>query len=522
MNRVYKTAVMVTIFSLMEKFLGFIYRIYLSRAIGSEGVGLYQITLSVFALLLTLCSSGIPATVSRLITKYRAEKQFTRVNKVATAGFLITLSIALPVTIIIFIFPKTFAFLFADERCLKLFLVVLPALSINAVYSVLRGIFWGNKDFLPYSVIELIEETVMIVAGIVLVYNATSVLNGANRALIAVAISYVASFTLGVMLFLYRGGKIKKPIAELKPLMLSSIPITAMRTAGSIAGSIISVILPAMLIKSGLSASMATSKFGAFFGMAMPLISSPMSLIGPFTVVLIPQIAESFYKNDKKALSTDIEKSLNITIFLTALTVPVFFCFGEDFGIMLFSSYEGGVYTSRSAYLTILLALSSISTSILNSIGKEVESLITFLISTCFLVFCILFLPRFIGIYALLVGYTLLYGISTILNLVIIAKKTGVRLKTGGFAFYSVIFMIPSAILGILLKKLLINVLGSLFTAIVVSLLILAFNGLFYIVTGLIDYKDLFKRLPNLKNFKLTKRANKRKRFFIINQKPQQ
>ena len=81
MNRVYKTAVMVTIFSLMEKFLGFIYRIYLSRAIGSEGVGLYQITLSVFALLLTLCSSGIPATVSRLITKYRAERQFTRVNK---------------------------------------------------------------------------------------------------------------------------------------------------------------------------------------------------------------------------------------------------------------------------------------------------------------------------------------------------------------------------------------------------------------------------------------------------------
>lgn len=508
MNTVYKTAVTVTVFSLMEKFLGFIYRIYLSRAIGSEGVGLYQITLSVFALLLTLCSSGIPATVSRLITKYRATKDFSRINKVATAGFLITISVALPVTLIIFIFPKTFAFLFADERCLSLFLVILPALTLNSVYSVLRGIFWGNKDFLPYSVIELIEEAVMIVVGIILVLGAKNVVSGANRAIIAVLVSYVVSFTLGVLLFAYRGGKVSPPKSELKPLMLSSLPITAMRTASSVAGSIISVILPAMLIKSGLSASKATSEFGAFFGMAMPLITSPMSLIGPFTVVLIPQIAENFYKNDKNALSSDIEKALNLTIFLTALTVPVFFCFGEDFGILLFSSYEGGIYTSRSCYLTILLSLSSLTTSILNSIGKETETLLSFLVSATLLVASILILPKFIGIYSLLVGYTLLYGVNTVINLALIRKKTGVRLKTGGFAFYSILFMLPSALLGVLLKKLLINHLGSLITSILVCIIILIFNGLFYAVFNLIDYKDLINRLP-LKKKKRTLNAKK-------------
>ena len=72
---IYQTAAYVTIFSVVEKFLGFLYRIVLSRTLGSEGVGLYQIALSVFAVLVTATSSGIPITVSRLITKHRAAKK---------------------------------------------------------------------------------------------------------------------------------------------------------------------------------------------------------------------------------------------------------------------------------------------------------------------------------------------------------------------------------------------------------------------------------------------------------------
>ena len=186
----------------------------------------------------------------------------------------------------------------------------------------------------------------------------------------------------------------------------------------------------------------------------------------------------------------------------------MFFCFGEDFGILLFSSYEGGVYTSRSSYLTILLSLSSLTTSILNSIGKETETLLSFLVSATLLVASILILPKFIGIYSLLVGYTLLYGVNTVINLALIRKKTGVRLKTGGFAFYSILFMLPSALLGVLLKKLLINHLGSLITSILVCIIILIFNGLFYAVFNLIDYKDLINRLP-LKKKKGTLNAKK-------------
>ena len=68
-QNLYRTAAYVTAFSVAEKAFGFLYRIILSRTLGSEGMGIYQIALSVFAVLITAASSGIPLTVSRLITK---------------------------------------------------------------------------------------------------------------------------------------------------------------------------------------------------------------------------------------------------------------------------------------------------------------------------------------------------------------------------------------------------------------------------------------------------------------------
>ena len=60
---------LVTAFSVAERLLGFIYRVFLSRSLGAETVGIYQIALSIIGLIMTITSSGIPITVSRLMAK---------------------------------------------------------------------------------------------------------------------------------------------------------------------------------------------------------------------------------------------------------------------------------------------------------------------------------------------------------------------------------------------------------------------------------------------------------------------
>ena len=76
----------VTIFSVVERLIGFIYRIFLSRTLGAEGIGIYQISLSVIGLLMTITASGIPITVSRMMIKYQASKRNNLENSTVISG----------------------------------------------------------------------------------------------------------------------------------------------------------------------------------------------------------------------------------------------------------------------------------------------------------------------------------------------------------------------------------------------------------------------------------------------------
>lgn len=484
--------IIVTIFSVAEKFLGFIYRIFLSRTIGAEGVGLYQIALSVFAVLLTISCSGTPITVSRLMTKYRAENNPKREQGVITAGLFLALIVSLPLSALLFFGHNYFNFLFTDERCMSVFLIVVPVLSFNSMYAVLRGVFWGNKDFLPYSIIELLEEIVMIIAGIVLISSATTVFDGAKRAGIAVLLSYVFSFTVAVIVFFAKGGKLKNPKKELVPLISSALPITAMRTANSVINSLISIILPLRLVSAGFSSAEALASFGSAFGMAMPLLFIPSTIISSFVLVLVPELSENFYRGKTLALKTDIEKAVKLSVFMACIFIPIFFVLGDEIGVLVFSDAESGIYLSHSALLALPMGISQITTSILNSLGFEKKTLFYYVLSTVFMLVCIWFLPQFIGIYSLIIGFVFVFGLTSVLNIILIYKKSRTKPAIFKFILLGILFLIPSALLGFFAERILINYLGNFLTLLIISPILVVFNGLLFAISGQIDLKSLF------------------------------
>ena len=489
MRKFFKAVAIVTVFSVCEKFLGFLYRIYLSRAIGAEGVGTYQVALSVFAFLLTLICSGTPVTLSRLMTKYRSENDEVRVAKVTAAAISFTLFLAVPVCVVCYLLGNNLSFLFADERSLKVFFILLPGLIFTSVYSVLRGVFWGNKDFLPYSVIELLEEICMIIVGIIVITAMHDKANGALGAGIAVISSYVLSFTLAAIVFIARKNKLASPKTELKPLILASTPVTAMRTVNSLAVSLVSVVLPHRLIAAGYSESQAMTLFGAAAGQAIPLLFIPTTLIGSFTLVLIPEISENYYRKNNLSLKNDVEKAIKFTSLITCFFVPVFFVCGKQIGILVFDSPECGEYLTASAFLMLFMGLSNITTSILNSIGCEVQALLFCVAGGVLMLASIWFLPAYVGIYALLIGFSFVYVITTILNLVLLKKKCPVKPRLIKYLISSAAITLPTLILGEMIESLLTNILGIFFTFFVCSFITCTFYGLLAFGFNLLSFE---------------------------------
>lgn len=458
MQNLYRTAAVVTIFSALEHGLGFLYRIILSRMLGAEGLGIYQVALTVFAVFITLSSSGLPITLSRVISKHRAHGYRRGEHAATTAAILIALLFSVPLTLLLFLLRTPFSAVFSDPRCADLFYIMIFGLSFTSVYAIIRGCFWGNKRFFAYSLIELIEEIVMIAVGVFLLLSDLAIAD-VNKAAIAVLVSYLTSFSIAVFYFILKGGKLASPKKEFLPLLKSSLPVTAMRTSSSLMSSLISVLFPMRLTAAGYTSARALSEYGVVYGMVMPVIMIPSSLIGSIALVLVPELSECFYKKEQKKLSELVSKALNTTLLIAGILIPFFVVCGEDVGVFLYSNAVSGLMIRNCALILIPMSITMISTSILNSLGCEKQTLLFFLLGSAAMLVCVWVFPATLGSGALLVGMACDYCITALCSLILLRKKTG-KIGSGGYFLKLILTLAPVTLCGVLLRKLLSPFLG--------------------------------------------------------------
>ncbi|MDR1905556.1 MAG: oligosaccharide flippase family protein [Clostridiales bacterium] len=426
-HTLFKAVALVSIISVITRVLSFIFKIYLSRAYGAEAVGLYQIGISVFFLFASLSASGLPLVVSRKIAEFNGKndgEEFSTISSAMLLGLLICLSVILA----FFIFPGIFDLLFTDKRVVPIFKIMLPALFSTTIYCIIRGWFWGKKKFLIFGVTELSEEIFRIIFSVLLAGGMFFSMSGANGIAAAFFISDAVSAIMLFALYLVKGGKLVRP-RHIKNTLKSSAPITAMRVFGNIIGSLSAVIIPARLVAAGMSTGEATAEYGRVSGMAIPLLLAPLAVIGSIAVVLIPELASDSSNKNYKLLSEKINKSLSASIIISGLFLSLYLPFGKEIGQILYNDAAAGLYLQYASLLMIPIGINQISSTVLNSIGDESKSFINFIAGTVVMIVLIIVLPKYIGIYAVALGTGACYIITGVLNIMLLKKRTGMKLS---------------------------------------------------------------------------------------------
>ena len=506
-SRILTAATLVTGLSIAERALGFLYRIVLSRLIGAEGLGLYQVALSIFSVFLTLGTGGIPMTVSRLITKGKAENDPKGASGAFTAGVTLSLALTLPACLIFGVFGKNFSFLFSDERCLSVFQILLIGLVFSSLYAVVRGAFWGEKEFLTPSVLELAEESVMVLAGVLLLQNVIEPLLGAKNAAWAAVISYLFSFTASFVCFFIRRGKLSSPKKYLKPTFISTLPLTSVRLSGTLVNSAVAVLFPAMLVRAGVDGSEALTLFGVVSGMALPILMIPATVIGSLSLVLIPELSEDFFRKNNERLYKNVERGLRVALLVAFFLLPFFYALGEDLGKLAFSNALAGEIIARSCPLLLPMSLSMITTSILNSLGFERRTFLYYFIGAAAMLLCIFFLPAVCGVYAYILGMSASFFITATLNLLLLFQKCRGFLQSHGKRLFSAITratlaLLPLSLLSKLLSALFKLALGEMLATVATAFCLLLLSLAFWSLFKIFSVKTLTLMLKNKKTQK--------------------
>ena len=157
MKSLFKAVALITFFTVITRFLGFLFKIYLSREIGAEALGVFQVALSIFTVLLTFVASGLPLIISKLSSSLRAKGQVQKEGAMVSTALIASLVVAVSTCLIVLLFNGVLKTVFTDERCILILILLLPAVIFNAIYSTFRGWFWGQSNYLAVCLVELCD-----------------------------------------------------------------------------------------------------------------------------------------------------------------------------------------------------------------------------------------------------------------------------------------------------------------------------------------------------------------------------
>ena len=172
------------------------------------------------------------------------------------------------------------------------------------------------------------------------------------------------------LLFFRAGGRLARPQGG-RELISSSLPLSAVRMLTSLSASLSALVIPQRLVAGGMTAAAAAAEYGRVAGMALPLIMAPVTIISALSVVLIPDLAQlaSAGKLD------EIRAKLRTSLLFASIVASVFFAayvpLGRELGSFFFGDENAGKLVSYAAVIIFPLALGSITTPVLNSLGME-------------------------------------------------------------------------------------------------------------------------------------------------------
>ncbi|MDD4843090.1 MAG: polysaccharide biosynthesis protein [Anaerotignum sp.] len=417
----------LTAANLITKFMGFFYRVFMSNAIGAEGMGLYQLILPIYILTWSITSAGFTTTISRLSAQENVLGQSGNIGRIVKQSILLSIMISFIVSGCLFLFADQIALgILKDARAalsLRLLSFAIPFMSAGSCF---RGFFIGMQNALVPAFSQVLEQairilTIYLLAGIFVPMGLTyaccaavaGIVLGEFLSFIFVIISYIR--------FKRRKKMIKKPTfstyATCNMILAMALPLSATKIAASLLSTTENILIPRQLQLYGQNAKEALSAYGELTGMAMPLILLPSACLMAASISLVPEISEACAVKQNQRISRTVSVTFLFTFMIGIGAAALFAVFPREICYIVYNRQGLGELLFPLAFLCPFLYAQTTAHGLLNGMGEQLflfrNNLITSVITISGIWF---FMPRY-GINAFLVSWAagLTYSVGSCL-----------------------------------------------------------------------------------------------------------
>jgi len=399
--------------------VGVVFNVYISNKIGSEAVGAYQLVTSLYIFVNTLAMSGINFACMRIVSEEMALGLASNVRGVVKKCLFFCLFFSLLaaslLTLLAPLIASTWLHNLIAPASLYIIALTLPFTSISACIT---GYFSAVKRVGRLSVIQILEQFFRI---IIVYYLINYVFpNEINFACISLTLGTCISemFACLAILFIYKidarkyFSKYSSNENISRKILKISMPISLTSYIKSGLSTLKQMLIPLRLEKFGLSCIEALSQYGIINGMVMPIILFPNTFISSFSSLLVPEFSYYNARNEHKSMGYVASNVFKFTFIFSICIVGIFFCFSDDFSIIIYNNISISKYIKILCPLIIFIYLDNVVDSILKGIDKQVGVMVINIFDLLISISFIYFLLPIYGIW----GYICVLFISEIFN----------------------------------------------------------------------------------------------------------
>lgn len=373
----------LTLTSLLLRWISVLFNTYISNNLGSEGMGVYTLVQNVFSFAVTFACSGINLGATRIISENIANNDYIGIKKSLKVCVFYSLFFSFTALIATYSLSEYLGnVILGDVRTVKSIKVLALSLPFISLSSVFNGYFSAVRKVYKSAGGMIFEKCIQI--GITVKIMSLFSIKGIEFACVAVAIgtllSEILSLLYNVANYIFDFKKLPLSKEQIngnsgKKLLKISLPLAISAYARSGLVTLEHLLIPIGLRRNGKSYTASMSLYGLVQGMVFPIIMFPSCIIYSFSGLLVPELAEYNELGNKKQINKTVSTVLKYTLIFSLGVSGILMCYSYELSMVFYRSAEAFEYIKLFSPLVVVMYLDGAVDAILKGLNEQLHSM---------------------------------------------------------------------------------------------------------------------------------------------------
>jgi len=357
------------------------FNVFITNRIGAAGIGLFQLTLTVYAMAVTFGCAGVRFGSTRLNIDILSRNPQASLRKPMLMCLSWALTVSTLVTILLYSFAPMIAQLWLHDMrtlpSLRMLAFGLPMVSLTAAMT---GYFTAVRTVYKSALAQGFEQLVKISFVVFFLYRMLP------RGLEYAALGIVYGMVIGqaaVMLLsfiLLRQSRYIKHRGNNQPVPFRNLlHIAGPEAAGACARSVLltteHLLIPRGFERSGRTNEEAMRIYGIVQGMTFPVLLYPSAVLSSLGSLLVPEFSQLRVQRQQVKINESVTKILKLALLYGVFVGGMFYAFAYPLSQVIYGNHDAAKYLQLLAPLVPIMYLDMSVDGMLKGLDQQKASM---------------------------------------------------------------------------------------------------------------------------------------------------